>query len=170
MRVPRKKHKIVKPNIIPIMDAVFIFIFFLLMSAQFLQIYQIGSDAPAVKTITEKEEDKKKPLNLTLEVSKTEVVVKTGLDGNVFRKIAAIDGEPDVKMINKTLAEIKKDHVDETSVIIKPQNNIEYKKIVWIMDACRSLSKEDAPIVTKNDKGMTVETRTLFEQIIFETM
>ncbi|PIP94201.1 MAG: hypothetical protein COW00_13310 [Bdellovibrio sp. CG12_big_fil_rev_8_21_14_0_65_39_13] len=170
MRIPRKKHKIVKPNIIPIMDAVFIFIFFLLMSAQFLQIYEIGSDAPAVKTITEKEEDKKKPLNLTLEVSKTEVVVKTGLDGNVFRKIAAIDGEPNILEINKVLMEIKKDHVDETSVIIKPQNNVDYKKIVWVMDACREIEKNQPTIVTKNDKGATVQTRKLFEQIIFETM
>lgn len=170
MRIPRKKHKIVKPNIIPIMDAVFIFIFFLLMSAQFLQIYQIGSDAPAVKTISEKDEDKKKPLNLTLEISKTEVVVKTGLDGNVFRKIAAIDGEPNILEINKTLAEIKKDHVDESSVIIKPQNNVDYKKIVWVMDACREIEKSQPTIAAKNDKGVMIQTRKLFEQIIFETM
>jgi hypothetical protein len=39
-------HKIKKPeklNLVPILDSVFIFIFFLLMSAQFVDVYEIGS-------------------------------------------------------------------------------------------------------------------------------
>ena len=49
-----KLNRKTKPNLIPIMDAVFIFIFFLLMSAQFIDIYEINSDAPAVVTIDKK--------------------------------------------------------------------------------------------------------------------
>ena len=59
----RKKKKVERLNLIPILDAVFIFIFFLLMSAQFLEIYQVGSDLP-IATDAPPPKDKD-PLNLT---------------------------------------------------------------------------------------------------------
>lgn len=170
-RRPKKKKEACKPNVIPILDAVFIFIFFLLMSAQFLEIYEIGSDAPAVKTVSEdRPKDKKPPLNLTLEVAKSSIVIKTGLDGNIYKTIGLKEGEYDLDQLARELVTLKKGHVSETSVIIKPDSKVEYKKIVYIMDTCRELPKETPSIVAKNDKGVTVETRTLFEQIIFETI
>ncbi len=160
-----------KPNVIPILDAVFIFIFFLLMSAQFLEIYEIGSDAPSVKTVSEDQpKDKKPPLNLTLEVSKSAIVMKTGLDGNIHKTIGLKDGNYDFDQLARELVTLKKGHVSETSIIIRPDSKVEYKKIVYIMDTCRELPKETPSIVAKNDKGVTVETRSLFEQIIFETI
>ena len=63
----RRMKKPPKLNLIPILDAIFIFIFFLLMSAQFIDIYEIGSDAPI--TSTSSPENKKPPLNLTLELN-----------------------------------------------------------------------------------------------------
>ncbi len=167
----KKKAAPCKPNVIPILDAVFIFIFFLLMSAQFLEIYEIGSDAPAVKTVSEEQpKDKKPPLNLTLEVNKNSIVVKTGLDGNIHKTIGLKDGNYDLDLLATELVTLKKGHVSETSVIIRPDSKVEYKKIVYIMDTCRELPNETPSIVAKNDKGVTVETRTLFEQIIFETI
>ena len=170
MKVQRKKPKLVKPNVIPILDAVFIFIFFLLMSAQFLEIYEIGSDAPAVKTVDQDNKDKKPPLNLTLDISKQRIVVKTGLDGNIVKTIGLKDGNYDLLDLNKTLAEIKKKHVSEESIVLKPQDGVQYKKVVYIMDSVRELEKEEPTIIAKNDKGETVETRELFKQIIFETI
>jgi len=159
-----------KPNVIPILDAVFIFIFFLLMSAQFLEIYEIGSDAPAVKTVSEDNKDKKPPLNLTLVVSKANIVIKTGLDGNVIKTIGLKAGNFDYGALASELVQIKKKHVGETSVIIKPDSKVEYKKLVFIMDTCREVPSGSPTIVAKNDKGKTVETRDLFNQIIFETI
>lgn len=168
---PRKKKKApCKPNVIPILDAVFIFIFFLLMSAQFLEIYEIGSDAPAVKTVSEDNKDKKPPLNLTLVVNKSEIQVKTGLDGIIKKTVGLKDGNYDFKELTNVLVELKKKHVGETSVIIKPDSKVEYKKLVFIMDTCREVPGETPAIVAKNDKGETVETRELFNQIIFETI
>ena len=43
-----------KLNLKPILDAVFIFIFFLLMSAQFLDLHEIGSDVPIVQSLPSK--------------------------------------------------------------------------------------------------------------------
>ena len=53
-RVPSRrktKKQMAKPNLIPILDAVFIFIFFLLMSANFIKIFEISSDVPIVSTV-----------------------------------------------------------------------------------------------------------------------
>lgn len=170
-RRPKKKKISCKPNVIPILDAVFIFIFFLLMSAQFLEIYQIGSDAPAVKMVSEDQpKNKKPPLNLTLEVNKSGIVIKTGIDGNTYKTIELKHDEYDLERLAKELVTLKKDHISETSVIIRPDSKVEYKKIVYIMDTCRELPGETPSIVAKNDKGITVETRSLFEQIIFETI
>ncbi len=167
----KKKAAPCKPNVIPILDAVFIFIFFLLMSAQFLEIYEIGSDAPAVKTVSENQpKDKKPPLNLTLVVNKEEIVMKTGLDGNIHKTIGMKDGNYNLEELAQELVTLKKGHASETSVIIRPDSKVEYKKIVYIMDTCRELPSATPSIIAKNDKGESVETRTLFEQIIFETL
>ena len=170
MRKIQRKVTIQKLNVIPILDAVFIFIFFLLMSAQFLEIYEIGSDAPSVKTV-ESIQDKKPPLNLTLDISKQGITVKTGIDGTVVKTINMNSaGNYDLDTLYKTLTDIKKNHIEEESVILRPKSTVPYKKIVWIMDACRELKKDDPTIAAKGKSGELKETRTLFNQIIFETI
>lgn len=169
-RQRKKKKENCKPNIIPILDAVFIFIFFLLMSAQFLEIYEIGSDAPAVRTISEDNKDKKPPLNLTLEVKPNNIIVRTGLDGNIAKTVGLKDGNYDYGDLAKTLMTLKTKHVGETSVIIKPDSKVQYKRLVFIMDTCREVPSGQPSIVARNDKGETVETRELFNQVIFETI
>jgi len=169
-RAKKKKKANCKPNVIPILDAVFIFIFFLLMSAQFLEIYQIGSDAPAVQTISEDNKDKRPPLNLTLVVQKNQILVQTGLEGVTRKTIGLKDGNYDLKLLNSELMAIKKTNVGENSVIIKPDSKVEYKKLIYIMDSCREVPNGAAAIVAKNEKGKTIETRSLFEQVIFETL
>src|SRR6476620_10357704 len=85
-------HKIKKPeklNLVPILDSVFIFIFFLLMSAQFVDVYEIGSSLPMTKDAPAEKNDKD-PLNLTLEITKEQVVVKTGLRNPRSRTFASI--------------------------------------------------------------------------------
>lgn len=169
-RNKNKKKLPCKPNVIPILDAVFIFIFFLLMSAQFLEVYEIGSDAPAIRTVSEERKDKRPPLNLTLVVRKNEIRVETGLEGKLQKAISLKDGNYDLSSLSETLMSIKKGHIEETSVIIKPDSEVEYKKLVFIMDTCRELPQNLPSIIAKNGKGESVETRELFNQIIFETL
>ena len=170
IKLSRKRRKIEKLNLIPIMDAVFIFIFFLLMSAQFLEVYEIGSDAPAVSTITEEQKDKKPPLNLTLVISRDKIVVKTGIEENTYKTINKTNEGYELDALREVIVEIKTKHVDENSVILRPKTSVPYSELVKIMDTVRNLEKNDAEIVAKNKAGNEVKTKKLFDQIIFETL
>lgn len=169
MRIKRKSSTAPKLNLIPILDAVFIFIFFLLMSAQFLDVYEIGSDAPAVVTL-ENKKDKKDPLNLVLIIDSNQIVVKSGMEELVYKTIKSKNGSYNYTSLQETLIEIKSQHVDEKSIIFKPRAHISYKKIIELMDAVKSISEKYPILMVKNAKGQLVKTRTLFDQIIFETI
>ena len=153
----RKLKKMERLNLIPILDSVFIFIFFLLMSAQFIQIHEIGSDAPAVKT-TDSIKDDKPPLNLTLVISKNQLTVKTGIPEKTYREISSIAGEHNYLELSKTLLEIKRNNEKEKSIIFRPDSTVNYKSLVKLMDSVRNYQD---PKQTKTQ---------LFEQIIFETI
>ncbi len=169
MRKAREKKEIPKLNLIPILDAVFIFIFFLLMSAQFVEIYEIGSDAPAIATIDTEKSDEK-PLNLTLKISSSSIEVKTGVEGAVKTTITKLGKSFDLPKLKKVLIDIKLANIDERSIILSPSKNVNYKEIVKIMDSITGVGKDIPAIAGKSKNGKIVRTRTLFDQIIFETV
>ena len=159
----RKLKKPPKLNLIPILDAIFIFIFFLLMSAQFLDIYEIGTDAP-ISASSEKHPDKD-PLNLTLILEGNQIIVKTGMDGDIKRKIPL----KNLTVLNELLIQIKKDHPKENSVILKPSKNFQYYKIVNVIDSTREILKKGVYVSVRDNKNKKYNTTKLFDQIIFET-
>ena len=166
--IKRKKKGIERLNLIPIMDAIFIFIFFLLMSAQFIDIYEIGSDAPAISTV-HPDDNKKDPLNLVLEISKTRIRVLTGLDGTVKSTLQKRAGKYNFKALKAILTKIKKTDFEESSIILKPTSMVPYEDLVLIMDQVKEVPKGVKPFSFKNKKGKLVQTRKLYDQIIFET-
>ena len=168
MKIKRKNKKHQKLNLIPILDAVFIFIFFLLMSAQFLEIYEIDSDAPAVKMV-DKDEPKKKPLNLTLEISNNEIKVYTGVEANLVTSIKKEEKTYNLEKLRETLVSIKMKNADETSIVLRPKNDVPYDQIVQIIDTARKIDDKQPELALDTKKGQ-VKTRKLFEQIIFETV
>lgn len=159
----RKKKKTQKLNLIPILDAIFIFIFFLLMSAQFIDIYEIGSDAPITSTSTKKLD--KKPLNLTLVLKDEQVIVKTGVEETTYKTHQFSD----LGALNETLMELKKKHPEESSAIIKPFKNFKYKKIVKVIDNTREITKPNVYITALDKNNRKYPTKILFEKIIFDT-
>lgn len=170
IKLQRKRRKMERLNLIPIMDAVFIFIFFLLMSAQFLEVYEIGSDAPAVQTITQEQKDKKPPLNLTLEISNSSIIVKTGVEEKTYKTINKTGEGYELDALREVIVEIKVNNIDESSIILRPNTNVPYVQLVKIMDTVRNLDTGDAELVAKNKAGNEVKTKKLFDQIIFETI
>lgn len=148
MKVGRKLKKIEKLNLVPILDAVFIFIFFLLMSAQFVDVYEIGSSLPMTKESSEKKDDKD-PLNLTLEITKESVVVKTGLKEKRSRSFASTQKDE----LKAYLTELKRQNPKENTMILKTDPKVPFQNLVSVIDNTQT---------PKDSK------EKLFEQIVFD--
>lgn len=144
-------HKIKKPeklNLVPILDSVFIFIFFLLMSAQFVDVYEIGSSVPMTKEAKDQKEEKD-PLNLTLEISKEQIVVKTGLRTPRSRTFAS----EQKKEMKDYLSELKRQNPKENTMILKTDPKVPFQTLITVIDS------------TKENKEAK---DTLFPQIVFD--
>ena len=154
-------------NLIPILDAVFIFIFFLLMSAQFIKIYEISSDVPIVSD-SPPPKDNKKPLALTLQVNNTGFTLKTGVPAktrNIIKKTS--DGAYNYIELHDYLINLKKRHLSEKTIILEPQINLSYEDIVKIMDAVRMFKNTDETLYIKDKDGLDVKVKELFSKIVF---
>lgn len=155
-----------KINLIPIMDATFIFIFFLLMSVNFTQVNEVGTDLPIISN-NEPPPDKK-PLALTLNIDESGINILTGVPGSLKTRIEKnAEGEYDLTQLHDFLVSVKKEHSNERSIILNPLVNLDFEQIVKIMDAVRMLEKTDETIFNKNKDGISEKVMMLFDQIIF---
>ncbi|HXH30095.1 MAG TPA: biopolymer transporter ExbD [Bacteriovoracaceae bacterium] len=149
MKVGRKLKKPEKLNLVPILDSVFIFIFFLLMSAQFVDVYEIGSSVPMLKESKDKP-DEKDPLNLTLQVDKDKkIVVTTGLKSPRSRTFASTQ-YPELKTY---LRELKEKNPKENTMILRADPKVPFQALITVIDNTQE---------NKDSK------KKLFEQIVFD--
>lgn len=173
LRVPtsrKRKKPEEKLNLVPIMDSIFIFIFFLLMSATFLKIYEIGSPIPIISD-QEPPKDDKPPLALTLAVSTNEMTLSSGVPSRVIKKFQRqADGQFNYDELHAVLIYIKKSNVNEDSIIFEPVGDLTYEEIVKIMDAVRMLNKTDEAIFKPNKEGIDEKIKNLFDRIIFSNL
>jgi biopolymer transport protein ExbD len=173
LRVPtsrKRKRPDEKLNLVPIMDSIFIFIFFLLMSASFLKIYEIGSPIPIISD-QEQPKDKKEPLALALTLDNNELILLQGVPQKEIKRFKRLpDGSFDYEALHTTLIDIKKQNVNEDSIIFEPVGDLTYEEIVKIMDAVRMLKKTDDSIMRPNKEGIDEPMKTLFDKIIFANL
>ncbi len=173
LKVPtsrKRKKPEEKLNLVPIMDSVFIFIFFLLMSASFLKIYEIGSPIPIISE-SEPPKDEKEPLALTLSLETNELKLSKGVPSQLVKVFKRSEGgEFDLEDLHSTLINLKKSHLDEESIIFEPVGDLTYEDIVKVMDAVRTLNKTDEAIFRKNNEGLEEKVKDLFSKIIFSNL
>ena len=173
LRVPtsrKRKKPEEKLNLVPIMDSVFIFIFFLLMSASFLKIFEIGSPIPIVSD-QEPPKSKKEPLALTMVLETNEIKVSSGVPSKVVQVFKRqSDGLFNYEDIHKFLIDIKKQNLDEDSIIFEPNGDLTYDEIVKIMDAVRVIYKTDEAIFKPSKEGIEEKVKELFNKIIFSNL
>ena len=169
-RTPSRKRRpkeIKKPNLIPILDAVFIFIFFLLMSSSFINIFEISSDIPIVSSAPPPE-DAPDPLALTLQIDAGQLTLSSGVPS---RQVATFgktsDGSYDLEGLRETLYEIKMENPEERTIVLMPIVDLEYREIVRIMDAVRVLRRTDEAIFMTNEDGIDVRVNELFGNVVF---
>ena len=158
------KYKFQRPNLIPILDAVFIFIFFLLFSADFVNLFEINSNVPIVSSSPP---SKKIPLNLTLRITPTSLTLKTGLSGRVVKRIRKNSNGYDLNDLHQSLIRIKKRNINERTIIFEPTNSVDYETIVKIMDEVILLRRTDEALYKKDSSGTDVRIKALFDDIIF---
>lgn len=170
MKLPssrRKRRPEQKINLVPIMDAVFIFIFFLLMSAQFLQVMEIGSPVPIISNETPPQEDKN-PLVLQLLIQEAELVLTKGMNKQIVGRYGRrVDGSYELDELHQKLIELKKTKIEEETIIFQPEWDLAYEDIVKIMDSVRVLKKTDEALFRKDKDGLDIKVQSLFSKIIF---
>lgn len=173
IRIPssrKRKKEETKLNLVPIMDSVFIFIFFLLMSATFLKIYEIGSDVPIISN-AEPPKPKKDPLALTLTLGTDEIVLSRGVPSRTVQKFARLgDGEFPFEQLHTVLINLKKQHMDEDTIILTPGGELTYDEIVKVMDAIRMFNRTDEAVFRKNKEGIEEKVKELFNKIVFSNL
>ncbi len=147
-RIKRKPKPL---NLVPILDAVFILIFYLLMSAQFFKTFEVGSDYPMTsnKPAPPKE---KEALNLMVNILKDRVEVYTGMPEKIERTFS-ISQQNYLELLNEYLVQLKEIYPNEKSVVINPEKNVDYKLIINVLDYIRKDQQKD-------------EETTLFEEVV----
>jgi biopolymer transport protein ExbD len=163
----KRKEPVQKLNLIPILDAVFIFIFFLLTSASFIKIYEIQSDVPIISSAPPP--SKKKPLALTLKITATGISVLQGVPSKTTQTFSKrSDGEYETEKLHNYLVSIKRRYKRERSVIFEPVVNVSYEVLVKIMDSVRILRRTDPSIYLKDRKNkLEIKVNELFDKIVF---
>lgn len=148
MKSGRKLKKPEKLNLVPILDSVFIFIFFLLMSAQFLDVYEIGSSVPMTKEVPDNSE--KDPLNLTVRIFKDKIEFQAGTKHPTVKTFSHEEKEH----ILQFLSELKRAHSSENTLIVKADSKIPFQTVISVIDQTR------APAGSKEK---------LFDQVVMDT-
>lgn len=163
----RKKKKTERLNLIPILDAVFIFIFFLLMSANFIKVFELSSDIPIVSSAPQPK-NPKKPLALTISITNSKINVLLGMPSRLMRSFGKnAEGKYDTESLHIYLINLKKKYTSDKTAIMEPKSDINYEELIIIMDAVRMLRSTDESIYRKNKDGIDEKVKTLFDNIIF---
>ncbi|GEM_PF-2023012 len=168
-RVPSRKKKdmlIKKLNLVPILDSVFIFLFFLLTSASFIKVYEINSDVPIISD-QEPPKNNEKPLALTIKIVQDAITVATGVPSVVRYRFARTNTGYELDKFHDTLIKIKQEHEKENTAILEPEVNLDYEELIKIMDSIRMLENTDPSFYIKDKNGLDKKADGLFTNIIF---
>jgi biopolymer transport protein ExbD len=159
-----------KLNLVPIMDSIFIFIFFLLMSSTFLKIYEINSDVPIISD-AEPPKDQKDPLALSMKIDTNEITVSKGVPSRPFQTFKrGVDGLFNYEEIHTFLLQLKKQHSEENTIIFEPVGELTYEELVRIMDEVRMIKRTDEAIFKMGKDGVEEKVQELFNKIIFSNL
>ena len=166
----KRKKKVIpgKPNLTPLLDAIFIFIFFLLFSSDLKQIFEIPIDVPIISESDNKESEDE-PLGLTLQLKKSSLTLLSGSPLKKIKDIKNKEGnEYDLEELHKTLISIKKENKKEKTIIIDPLFNLEYENLIKILDNIRYFRNTDESIYINDKENGEIKIKELFNKIIFE--
>lgn len=162
----RRKQVNEKINLVPMMDAIFNFIFFLLITSSFVSIFQISSPLPLVSD-KEPPQNNKKPLALTVSMDTNKVTIKAGIPSRVIQTFTKEGEEFPWDNIHLFFIDMKKKNMHEDLAIIEPDNAVAYLEIIKLMDSIRILRKADETLYSKDAQGVPIKLELLFSTVLF---
>jgi biopolymer transport protein ExbD len=112
------------------MDALFVFIFYLLHNVQVAEFYQIGADTPVTKKIGSDIPPKNSQLRAV--ITAKGISITQGASESLIAKYSW--SAPDLEKLKSDLLQLKKKYASDESFIIRPSKKLEYKKIVQVID------------------------------------
>ncbi len=154
-------------NLVPIMDAVFIFIFFLLFSAQFIKIFEIETSSPIVSEVPQDVKVENDPLNLIIKVYERKIEVLTGVD-QVIEETFFMSDENYLELLKEKLLKLRITHPRDDYAIISPVSTVKYDDIIKIIDTAQQLPK--GKVVKINKEGVSTQIYKIFSQIVLEPL
>lgn len=162
----KKEHpELERLNIVPIMDAVFIFIFFLLFSAQFVKIFEIETEAPIVSEVPQDVKLEDEPLNLIVRIFQDRLEILTGVDKNKYGTYFKDNENYKAEMKNE-LVKLRLSYPKDDQAIIVPEPNIEYDQIIQAIDIVQTIPEgEELSVIVKEKEKVL---KKIFTQIVLE--
>ncbi|MBF0316002.1 MAG: biopolymer transporter ExbD [Oligoflexia bacterium] len=155
-------------NLVPVMDCVFILMFFLLQSAQFIHLYELSSETPVIASVPSDKELEHEPLNLTVKVMERGLEIRSGMQGKLISKISDIANKINQEELSSQLFSIRVKNPLEKFVIIAPEIDIKYEKIVKVMEAVNTLPEGKKEASINDNKGNPLLITKNFEYIVIE--
>ena len=163
----REQAKQERLNLVPIMDAVFIFIFFLLFSAQFIELVLLEAEAPVVSTVSDPKDIKDEPLNLNIKILDGRLEVYTGVVPNLVYKVF-LNEKNAFQNLKTRLSEIRTRYPKEDELIISPESDTRYDQVVKVIEASQVVPKGMNLTILKDGKKITL--RKIFSKIVLEPL
>ena len=148
-------------NIIPLLDVIFIFIFFLLMSVQFLEYFQLAASNPVQQAPPEdipKPDENDKSQQFKLRLSKEEIELTAGMEEKVLGTFKY--DSSGISNLRRTLFEKKMEFPKENSMIIKPFKDVDFDKIVEVIDCAHQKINPKDKKSEKIFRNIAFESRT----------
>lgn len=149
----RRKKKANPLNLVSVLDMVFILNFFLLSSAQFIKIYEIGSDLPIYKLSPDEKNEKQ--LDLRVSVSDDKMITLSNDAKKETFSTFSMEDMDSIKQMQELLISLKDKFPDESRVVISSAAKVSYQELVSVLDIIRE-SREAGEVVK------------LFNEIVFD--
>lgn len=171
-------------NLLPVLNLMVGLVPPLLLMASFVHLAVIDSSLPKIDQVPPKQEELPKTIPLVLTVELFENQIKATCTGGITREelkkfkrgestcgeiiVEKVDDEYDWVTFSKKMVELKDQHPDDESVIIRPVDAIRYESIVNAMDytrQCHPELEEQMPDECKITEGPGTYTRMLFPNV-----
>jgi biopolymer transport protein ExbD len=168
-RIQAKQERL---NLVPVMDAVFIFIFFLLFSAKFIKIFEIETQSPVTREISSEKQNGLDPLNLKVWIDNKSIVITKGInDIKIYSQDISIDLgiENESKIhIKNILLNLRKEYPKDDYAIVIPKGDVSYETIIQIIEIIQELPHDHNGRIELNE-GF-VKLNKIFSQVVLEPL